>query len=376
MNSHTFGTAQEKTGKFLYSNIDSQRIFKKLLDGIVYGNQCGLLVGPFGVGKTKMLYRLIDILGDAIKPIYFDKAYQYFDDLIVDLMQILNLDFESKQDLEGLVSNFESLKKGGPAIVLIFDNVDRYSEQMISQLFTFVDGIRQKKEPISLIFSGQPALLDIASDDCFQNIITARYDLAPLAIQEIENYVHKYLKYLGLDGEVTIDDAAINKIVDLSRGVPGVINKILEDVISIKASPSGRITGELIEQSALLIVEQNKEQLTSSSLDSRTQGKVFQPLSNDASTKGKENLNSDENKKTTGYSGKERPDNFLDQVNNESSAQDKESRKFIGKKNKINVNVLQIIPLILLIIAIVLINYGVQIKQEYQSKSISTANSK
>ncbi len=376
MNSHTFGTAQEKTGKFLYSNIDSQRIFKKLLDGIVYGNQCGLLVGPSGVGKTKMLCRLIDILGDAIKPIYFDKAYQYFDDLIVDLMQILNLDFESKQDLEGLVSNFESLKKGGPAIVLIFDNVDRYSEQMISQLFTFVDGIRQKKEPISLIFSGQPALLDIASDDCFQNIITARYDLAPLAIQEIENYVHKYLKYLGLDGEVTIDDAAINKIVDLSRGVPGVINKILEDVISIKVSPSRRITGELIEQSALLIVEQNKEQLTSSSLDSRTQGKVFQPLSNDASTKGKENLNSDENKKTTGYSGKERPDNFLDQVNNESSAQDKESRKFIGKKNKINVNVLQIIPLILLIIAIVLINYGVQIKQEYQSKSISTANSK
>ncbi len=368
---------KEKSRHFLYINSNFQKTFKKVLDDIVYGRQCCLLVGPSGVGKTKMLKRLIDILGASIQPFYFDKAYQSFDDVIADLVQILNLAPESGQDLESLVSSFERLQKASSPIVLIFDNIDRYGEHVFSPLFAFIDNIRQKHKSMSIVFSGQSDL-SAAWDGCFQNnnIEINRYEIKPLPVHEVEKYIYRYLNFLEIDGQVNMIDSATSKIAEISAGIPGVINKIIEDVISNADSPLPiKISGDLIEYStSVLITEENKNPGTSIGVDSGLPAKVDKLSRDNDSRKELEDSCQQERKPESELLAKVPQNEVSEQTEHksfDSFLQEDENQN--DKKHK--TRILLIIPLILLLIAIVLINHGIQIKREYQSQ-LSHSNAK
>ncbi len=381
MNSQTSTSNQGEMRGFVYANADVQKTFKILVDNIVYNSHCCLLVGPPGVGKTHLLHRVIDILGASIQPLYFEKSYTDFENLIKDMTQALSLDLEPGQELKELENYFESLKRGRP-IALFFDNVESYGEETFSQLLSFIGIISHKNKTASVILSSQPAFLGNLRAGCFQNnddIVTNRCELHPIPAHEIENYVHRRLKHLGLEGKVLFSDAAVTKIVDYSKGIPESINRIFDNAILINSDSSIRITGELIDQVASrqvssLVVE-GHDVPSASGVKIKQQDEAVLPTKAGI-TKNVQDLQTEEKKIASNRPVKTTIERLLGVLNLsnkeplDSLPGENEALKVKVNKNTWDgLNVLQLIPFMLLIIAIALLSYSVQIKREYQSKS-------
>jgi type II secretory pathway predicted ATPase ExeA len=152
-----------------------------------------------------------------------------------------------------LVKNYTQNKK----TVLIVDEAQNLSIEALESLRMLSNINHDKHQLLQMILVGQPQLkkmLMLPELQQFNQRVSVEFFLTPLEIVDVKNYIQHRLKKAGRTKEIFTEEA-YNRIAEVSKGIPRVIN-VLCDLVLVYGYSSGL---ELIDEKVVDEVIQDKE---------------------------------------------------------------------------------------------------------------------
>ena len=232
--------------KFLYHSASYDRVIQELSDAIVRGDRVMMLTGEIGAGKTTLCRALsgrldrrtltsvvvepLASVDDLLKTVLVDFGVMSREDLSRGALARATL-----QDLRAALAEFlASLASLQASAVVIIDEAQNMSADIFEQVRAWSDGESGQKR-LQVVLAGQPALTSLLrrrEHGALDRRIALRSVLGPLAQDEVVGYVMHRLSVAGASVRVEFNDAAIARIHDTSRGVPGIVNLLCDRALT------------------------------------------------------------------------------------------------------------------------------------------------
>lgn len=233
---------------FLYWGRGHRLAYAMLEYGVI--NQAGISVvtGEVGCGKTTLIHRLLDQLSDTHTVALLSNIQAGRGELLSWVLMGYGEPYAGKSHVEmfaQLQSFFIREYAKGKRVVLIIDEAQNLSVDMLEELRMLSNINAGKDQLLQLILVGQPQLKDLLSrPDMLQlaQRIGADFHLTPLSREEVHAYVETRLTIAGAQSNVFTQDA-MDVIAEQSRGVPRVINIIADTALVYAFSAQERVAG-------------------------------------------------------------------------------------------------------------------------------------
>jgi type II secretory pathway predicted ATPase ExeA len=236
---------------FLYWGRGHRLAYAMLEYGVV--NQAGISVvtGEVGCGKTTLIHRLLDQLSDTHTVALLSNIQAGRGDLLSWVLMGYGEPYAGKTHVEmfaQLQAFFIREYAKGKRVVLIIDEAQNLSVDMLEELRMLSNINAGKDQLLQLILVGQPQLKDLLSrPDMLQlaQRIGSDFHLTPLSREEVHAYVETRLTIAGASANIFAPEA-IDVIAEQSRGVPRVINIIADTSLVYAFSANEHfVTGEI-----------------------------------------------------------------------------------------------------------------------------------
>jgi general secretion pathway protein A len=226
--------------RYLYLSPQHREAMNCLIYGI--GEKKGFMVvtGGIGTGKTTLCRALLAGLdGTVATALIFNPAISD-----IELLRTINQEFgirlvgrgTKKRYLDALNSFLMKNFAAGRNAVLMIDEAQNLSHSVLEQIrmLSNLETVREKL--IQIILLGQPELrrlLTLPSIRQLNERITVRYDLKPLAREDVRRYIEHRLVTAGGEANGLFTPGGYALIYGLSRGVPRRINAICDRALLI-----------------------------------------------------------------------------------------------------------------------------------------------
>ena len=218
---------------------------REALNCLIYGTheKKGFMVvtGGIGTGKTTLCRSLLAGLDDSVATaLIFNPALS---DL--ELLKTINQEFgvrmgrgrgTKKRYLDALnaflVQNFAT----GKNAVLLIDEAQNLPHSVMEQIrmLSNLETVREKL--IQIILLGQPELLRLLALPSLRQLnerITVRYDLKPLAREDVHHYIEHRIATAGGQTDAIFVPGSYGPIYRASRGIPRRINAICDRALLV-----------------------------------------------------------------------------------------------------------------------------------------------
>jgi len=229
---------------------------------LVYGVQAGkgfvLLTGEVGTGKTTLLHALLSQLDAATASAFlFNPRLEP-----LDFFQVLFDEFaievpcQSKADYLLALNRFlvERLEKGEPTPLLIVDEAQNLSTEMLEEIRLLSNLETPTTKLIQIMLVGQPELKELLDRPELRQLrqrIALRHDLRPFDQDETAQYVAERLARAGYSGKPLFKRRALREIYRTTGGIPRLINSLCDSALLLGYSRDLRTLGpDAIEEVA------------------------------------------------------------------------------------------------------------------------------
>jgi len=207
--------------------------------GVEIGSGFAVMVAKPGMGKTTLLFRLLDYLQDKARTVFVFHTQCNS----VDLLRYILADMKIKYSGKDLVEMHALLNQAlisearvGRTVVVAIDESQNLSHEVLETIRLLSDFETPRRKLLQIILCGQPQLgHKLAHPDLVQlrQRITVLCRLAPLSLQEVTGYIEHRLKVAGHAGIGLFTPEAVQLISSESRGIPRVINTLCSSALSI-----------------------------------------------------------------------------------------------------------------------------------------------
>ncbi len=225
--------------------------------GMMNGDSLILLTGDAGTGKTSIIYRMVvDHLDDTIVGVIFNSAVG--GDHIVEMI-LTELEAEMPENptpascLDALQQHLLNIYTNGEKkVLLILDEAQNLSDEALEQVRMISNLQAGKDNLISILMVGQSGfrsrLRKARYSQIVQRIVVSAH-LSRLRKQEVKEYIYYRLRQGGAEDPSCIFlDAAVDKIIEYSHGIPRNINVLCEgSLIYGFADDIKPVTAEVVE---------------------------------------------------------------------------------------------------------------------------------
>lgn len=238
---------------FLYWGRGHRLAYAMLEYGVV--NQAGISVitGEVGCGKTTLIHWLLNQLSDTHTIALLSNIQAGRGDLLSWVLMGYGEPFNGKSHVEmfaQLQAFFIREYSKGKRVVLIIDEAQNLSVDMLEELRMLSNINAGKDQLLQLILVGQPQLKDLLSrPDMLQlaQRIGSDFHLTPLTREETHAYIETRLVIAGARDDI-FTSAAMDMVAEHSRGVPRVINTIADTALVYAFSAQEpRVTPETVQ---------------------------------------------------------------------------------------------------------------------------------
>jgi type II secretory pathway predicted ATPase ExeA len=221
---------------FLYWGRGHRLAYAMLEYGVV--NQAGISVitGEVGCGKTTLIHRLLDQLSDTHTIALLSNIQSGRGDLLSWVLMGYGEPYAGKTHVEmfsTLQSFFIREYSKGKRVVLIIDEAQNLSIDMLEELRMLSNINAGKDQLLQLILVGQPQLKDLLSRPEMLQLaqrIGSDFHLTPLTREEVHAYIETRLSIAGASRNI-FNSEAMDLVAEYSLGVPRVINTIADTAL-------------------------------------------------------------------------------------------------------------------------------------------------
>ncbi|MGE5242026.1 MAG: AAA family ATPase [Bacteroidota bacterium] len=213
-----------------------------------------VITGKAGTGKTTLLRRLLNQIGDDVSIGLITNTHHSFGELLRWILHSFGLE-NAGDNRAGLHQVFVDYLIGQYAkkrrTMLIIDEAQNMSSESLEELRMLSNINSEKDLLLQVILVGQPPLRDVLRRpemEQFAQRVAVDYHLDALSGVETRGYIRHRLRVAGGEPELFTDDACEAVFVH-SGGIPRLINLLADlALVYAYAGHAAVITGELIGQ--------------------------------------------------------------------------------------------------------------------------------
>jgi general secretion pathway protein A len=225
--------------RYLYFSPGHREALASLFYGIETGRGFLSLVAEPGMGKTTLLFQLLQRWKGYVHSAFLFQTQCDSRELIRYLLDDLGL----KSDGEDIVKMHSELNdflyretKAGRRVVVFIDEAQNLSDAVLETVRLLSDFEAPDRKLLQIILAGQPELARRLSRPgltqlCQRIAVQARLDALPAG--EVARYVHHRLRVAGYEGSELFTPGAMELISERSRGVPRLINNLCFNALSL-----------------------------------------------------------------------------------------------------------------------------------------------
>ncbi|WP_300064290.1 AAA family ATPase [uncultured Roseobacter sp.] len=230
---------------FLFWSKAHSRAFSVLEYGLTTHAPLTVVTGEVGTGKTTLIQALLQRMDQQITLGLISNAQGNRDDLLRWVLNSLGVTLHDQVDYVSLFQHFQNFiideYAAGRHVVLIIDEAQNFSTEMLEELRMFTNINSGKDELLQIVLLGQPELRHRISQPelrQFAQRVTATFHIEPFNLRETRDYVHHRLLHVGGDGS-EITTSAVRHIFEETGGIPRMINKLC-DLALVYAAAAGQ----------------------------------------------------------------------------------------------------------------------------------------
>jgi general secretion pathway protein A len=254
---------------------------REALAHLVYGfNSDGgfvLLTGDIGTGKTTVCRCLLEQIPENADIAFMLNPKLTVEELLANVCDEFGIQYpqdnSSIKVFVDLINSYllDAHTKGRKAVIII-DEAQNLSTDVLEQLRLLTNLETNQCKLLQIILLGQPELRDKLSKPELQQLsqrIIARYHLGPLSKNDIDAYVTHRLAVAGLKHKISrpesrqltslFPDQTIDKLYELSRGIPRLINIICDrSLLGTFTQGKNKVTKSILTKAADEVSGENR----------------------------------------------------------------------------------------------------------------------
>lgn len=202
-----------------------------LIYGLEEGGGFVQLTGEIGTGKTTLCRVLLERLPEGVEAAFILNPRLTDIDLLATICDEFGIEYSretatQKFLVDALYRHALDAHGQGRRTVLIIDEAQNLSPQVLEQVRLLTNLETTKKKLLQIILIGQPELIDILARSDLRQLaqrISARYHLLPFSRQETSDYIAHRMAIAGAGGRV-FTPSARRLIHRAAQGFPRLIN--------------------------------------------------------------------------------------------------------------------------------------------------------
>jgi len=226
--------------KYLYLSPTHREALASLEYGISSGRGFLGLIAPPGMGKTTILFHLLQRLSQTARTVFIFQTHTTPRDFLRNLLSDLGLSgFET--DLVTMQAELNKLlleeAKAGKRVVVVVDEAQNLEDPVLEQLRMLSNFETTNEKLIQIVLAGQTQLadkLDLPNLAQLRQRISMMGRLAPFDREETERYICHRLAVAGFDnGFPLFTRQALRLIAETSGGIPRNINNLCFNALAL-----------------------------------------------------------------------------------------------------------------------------------------------
>jgi general secretion pathway protein A len=217
---------------YLYASRTHSEALSSLSLGIADNRGFFALIAEPGMGKTTLLYQLMEQLRDTSRTVLLFQTQCNCREFIEYILQELAVDVKgmSLVAMHGKLNEilFEELL-AGKRFVLIVDEAQNLDDTVLETVRMLSNFETHNTKLLQIILSGQPQLAAKLGQPQLSQLrqrVAVLGRLQPFTAEETGLYIEHRLKVAGHSGDPIFDPASISQIARLSQGIPRKINNL------------------------------------------------------------------------------------------------------------------------------------------------------
>ncbi len=239
-----FGLREQPFGvtpdpRFLYFGAAHREALASLFYGIESG--CGFLalIAPPGMGKTTLLFHLLEKLRGSAQTVFLFQTQCGSREMFRHLLNDLGVD-STDQDLATMHESLNAVllnnARKGRRVVLVIDEAQNLKDSVLETVRLLSDFETPQAKLLQIVLSGQPQLADKLSQPNLTQLrqrISVISRLHPFTRVETMVYLEYRLCKAGYAGPPLFSYAAVDLIAANSKGIPRTINNICFNALTL-----------------------------------------------------------------------------------------------------------------------------------------------
>ncbi len=187
--------------------------------------------GEVGTGKTLLCRKLLNTLDDQFATAYIPNPYLTPYGLYAAVAEELAIPLRgqigSHHLLKLITHRLVELTQFGKKVVLCLDEAQAMPIETLEALRLLTNLETEKKKLLQVVLFGQPELDERLNNPAVRQLrqrITFSYELTPIDLGGMQDYVSHRLKVAGLEGSKPFSARALRAMYKASHGIPRLIN--------------------------------------------------------------------------------------------------------------------------------------------------------
>ena len=240
---------------YLYSGRSHGEALASLSLGIADNRGFFALIAEPGMGKTTLLYQLLEDLRDSTRTVLLSQTQCNPREFIEYILQGLGVDVNGMGlvAMHGVLNEilFEELL-AGKRFVLVVDEAQNLDDSVLETVRMLSNFETHNTKLLQIILAGQPRLAAKLSQPGLSQLrqrIAVLNHLEPFSIEETGLYIEHRLKVAGYCGEPIFDGASLRLIARHSKGIPRNINNLCYHSLLLSSNRGQRrVTLEIVQE--------------------------------------------------------------------------------------------------------------------------------
>jgi N-acetylmuramoyl-L-alanine amidase/type II secretory pathway predicted ATPase ExeA len=240
---------------YLYASRTHCEALDALTEGILDGRGFLALIAEPGMGKTTLLYQVLEGLRDSARAVFLFQTQCNSREFFQYLLSELGVDSTGM----GLVAMHNKLNEmlfeemlAGKRFVLVVDEAQNLDGTVLETIRLLSNFETSNTKLLQIVLAGQPQLGEKLRQQHLTQLlqrITVVRQLEALSEEETAGYIRHRLKVAGHSGEALFEPEAVKLIHARSLGVPRTINKICyRALLEAYADGSSMVSREVVEK--------------------------------------------------------------------------------------------------------------------------------
>ncbi len=239
---------------YLYASRTHADALAALSNGIAENRGFFALIAQPGMGKTTLLYQLLEDLRASSRTVIVSQTQCTSREFIEYILQELGVD---RKDM-GLVAMHGKLNEilfgellEGKRFVLVVDEAQNLDDTVLETVRMLSNFETHNAKLLQIVLAGQPRLAAKLAQPRLSQLrqrVAVLSHLEPFTAEETAHYIEHRLKVAGYSGESIFDPAAISLIARQSDGIPRNINNLCHNSLQLASSRGLRtVTAEIVQ---------------------------------------------------------------------------------------------------------------------------------